>query len=135
MDLMARVANLCDTVAQRLVLADHGPQGQGPRPQVPVRCTRATTTGGPWPTSWPSWRPISLPREPRTSTSSRGFCPWRSRRAPRAGGALWPPSSPGKTFGRSFKMNFFHLGTTLESSKNWSAGPSTRTRPSSNMYG
>ncbi|KAM7284994.1 hypothetical protein ISCGN_031985 [Ixodes scapularis] len=36
MDLMARVANLCDTVAQRLVLADHGPQGQGPRPQVPV---------------------------------------------------------------------------------------------------
>ncbi|KAM7306481.1 hypothetical protein ISCGN_010184 [Ixodes scapularis] len=35
-DLMARVANLCDTVAQRLVLADHGPQGQGPRPQVPV---------------------------------------------------------------------------------------------------
>ncbi|KAM7285122.1 uncharacterized protein ISCGN_032084 [Ixodes scapularis] len=36
MDLMARVANLCDTVAQRLVLADHGHQGQGPRPQVPV---------------------------------------------------------------------------------------------------
>ncbi|KAM7293547.1 hypothetical protein ISCGN_026677 [Ixodes scapularis] len=36
MDLMARVANLCDTVAQRLVLADPGPQGQGPRPQVPV---------------------------------------------------------------------------------------------------
>ncbi|KAM7307208.1 hypothetical protein ISCGN_010844 [Ixodes scapularis] len=36
MDLMARVANLCDTVAQRLVLADHGPQGQGPRHQVPV---------------------------------------------------------------------------------------------------
>ncbi|KAG0444731.1 hypothetical protein HPB47_013447 [Ixodes persulcatus] len=36
MDLMARVANLCDTVAQRLVLADPGPQVQGPRPQVPV---------------------------------------------------------------------------------------------------
>ncbi|CAN7943913.1 unnamed protein product, partial [Ixodes hexagonus] len=33
---MARVANLCDTVTQRLLLADPGLQGQGPRPQVPV---------------------------------------------------------------------------------------------------
>ncbi|CAN7938025.1 unnamed protein product [Ixodes hexagonus] len=34
--LMARVANLCDTVTQRLLLADPRLQGQGPRPQVPV---------------------------------------------------------------------------------------------------
>ncbi|CAN7946741.1 unnamed protein product, partial [Ixodes hexagonus] len=33
---MARVANLCDTVTQRLLLGDPGLQGQGPRPQVPV---------------------------------------------------------------------------------------------------
>lgn len=34
--LMARVANLCDTVTQRLLLTDPGLQGRGPRPQVPV---------------------------------------------------------------------------------------------------
>ncbi|XP_040069741.1 uncharacterized protein LOC120842656 [Ixodes scapularis] len=33
---MARVANLCDTVTQRLLLTDPGLQGRGPRPQVPV---------------------------------------------------------------------------------------------------
>ncbi|KAG0429575.1 hypothetical protein HPB47_023505 [Ixodes persulcatus] len=44
-DLVARAANVCDTVAQRLVLADHGLQGQGPWPQMPVPSYTATTTG------------------------------------------------------------------------------------------
>ncbi|KAG0429577.1 hypothetical protein HPB47_023507 [Ixodes persulcatus] len=35
-DLIPRVANLCDKFAPRLVLAAHGPRGQGPRPLVPV---------------------------------------------------------------------------------------------------
>lgn len=33
---MARIANNSDKVAQRLVLAYHGPHWQGPPPQVPV---------------------------------------------------------------------------------------------------
>ncbi|KAG0435497.1 hypothetical protein HPB47_018451 [Ixodes persulcatus] len=102
------VANPCDTVAQRLVLAEHRPQGREPRHQVPV--------------------PSYMGYEDRKSvadflvelasyTSSlleHSVSQLRLRR---------------ETSGEISKTNLFHLGTSLEFNENWSAGLSTRTRP------